>query len=64
MFHGGLTFIHLTLGDKSVRKLGLHIWNQLPETLRAESSFPTIKKSLRDWFGFKCKSKVSSYLDN
>ena len=27
---------HLRFGGKSIRVLGLHIWNQLPETLKAK----------------------------
>ena len=55
---------HLTFVDEIVRLLILHIWNHLPKTLKAESSFQTFKRSLSDWLGPKCQRKVSSYLDN
>ena len=43
----------VTFGDKSIRILGPHVWNQLPERLKSETSFPIFKKSLSDWFGPK-----------
>ena len=58
----GFNTHHLTPGNKRV--LGLHIWNQLPETLKAASPFKPFKWLLNNWFGPKCKLKVSSYLDN
>ena len=45
-----LTFNRLIFGDKTVRVLGFHIWNQLLETLIANSSFQTLERSLNDWF--------------
>ena len=58
----GFNIYHLTIGDKIVGTLILHIWNHLPETLKAESSFETFKRSLlSDWLGPNCKC---SYLDN
>ena len=36
-------------GDKSVRVLGLHIWNHLRETLRAKSSFQAPKRYLTNF---------------
>ena len=40
----------MIFGDKTVRVLGFHIWNQLLETLIANSSFQTLERSLNDWF--------------
>ena len=54
----------VTFGDKSMRTLGPHIWNSLPENLKAETSFQTFKKSLEDWFGPKCKCNVCSYVQS
>ena len=60
----GFTICHLTCWDKRLGVLGLHFWNQLPESLKYRLSFQTFKKLLSDWFGSQCKCKVSSYLDN
>ena len=57
----GINIYHLEFGDERVRVLGFHIWNHLLETSRARSFFQTFKKSLKDWFGPKCKCRVSSY---
>ena len=54
----------LTFGDKRVSAAGLHICNQLPETLKAKLSCQTFERLLSDWFGSKCKYDISSYLDN
>ena len=55
---------HLTFGDITVSVLALRSCNHLPKTLKDESSFQTFERSLSDWFGPKCNSKVSSSLDN
>ena len=34
----------LTLEDEMLRVLGLHIWNQLPETVKANLTFQIYKK--------------------
>ena len=36
---------------KSIRVLGLQIWNKLLETLKAKRSFQAFKRSLSDCFG-------------
>ena len=46
---------HLTSGDKSVRILGLNIWNYLPDTFEAKWSFQTFNRPVSDWFGPKYK---------
>ena len=40
----------MIFGDKTVRVLGFHIWNQLLEILIANSCFQTLERSLSDWF--------------
>ena len=45
-----LIFYHLTLGDKSAKILGLHIWSHLPKNLKAKSSFQMSNRYLNDWF--------------
>ena len=55
---------YLIFGDKSVRLLDFHIWNELPDTLEAKWSFQAFKRPLSGWFGFKYKWKVSRYMDN
>ena len=45
-----------------LRVLCLHIQNQVYKTLTAELTFQVFKRSLSDWFGSKCKCKISSYL--
>ena len=60
----GFDIYYLTFEDKVALVLVLHSMNQLLKTLKAKSSFQTLKKSLSDWFGPKCNCKVSSYLDN
>ena len=62
-----LTINQLTFGDEVVRVLGLLIWNHLPETLKAKSSFQTLERSLNNWFWPKWKfllkvSKHEEYL--
>ena len=54
---------HLTFEYKIVIVwvLILHILNYLSKT---ESSFQMFRRSLRDWFGPRCKCKGSIYLDN
>ena len=42
-------------GDKSIRCLGPHIWNSLPNEIRSESSYEKFKSFINSWFGPKCK---------
>ena len=41
-----LLSFYLTFGDKSIRVLGLHIWNNLPKSLKVKWSFQTSKRYL------------------
>ena len=54
---------HLIFGDKSLRVLYLHIWNQVIKALKAELSSQVSKMLMSDWFGPKCNYKFSSYLN-
>ena len=60
----GFDIYHLTFGDKNLRVLCLHIWNQVLKTITAKLTFQVFKRSLSDWFGPKCKCKISRYLNN
>ena len=46
---------HSISGDKSIRVLCLHIWNQLPETTKAKWTLQIFKRSLSHWLGPNCK---------
>ena len=48
-------------GDNSFRCLGPHIWNTLPEHVKAEVSFEKIKEYLSTWFGPSCKCNICSF---
>lgn len=41
-------------GDKSIRCLGPHIWNALPNEIKSESSYEKFKSFINSWFGPKC----------
>ena len=43
LFHKVLTY-HLVFGDESLKVLVLHIWNQLPKTLKDKFYFQTFQK--------------------
>ena len=57
------TLYHLTLEEKSVRALSLHL-ELIATHFGNQMVFPTFKKPLTDWLGPKCKYKVSIYMDN
>ena len=42
-------------GDRSLRVLGAHIWNLLPENIKSTNSIHVFKEFIRKWFGHKCK---------
>ena len=46
------------LGDKSIRSLGPHIWNGLPEEIKNETSYDKFKEYLNTWYGPKCLQLV------
>ena len=41
-------------GNNSLRVLGAHIWNSLPENIKSADSFYEIKNFLKGWYGCKC----------
>ena len=45
-------------GDKSIRSLGPHIWNGLPEEIKNETSYDKFKEYLNTWYGPKCLQLV------
>ena len=45
-------------GDESLRALGPHIWNSLPESIKSTTSLFVLKKFIKNWFGPKCKCKL------
>ena len=68
---------HLPSGDKSVRILGLNIWNYLPDTFEAKWSFQTFNRQVSDgldlstsiklaviWIILDCYYRVDLFLDS
>ena len=53
-----------TFGDKSVTKLGSHIWNMLPAELKRETSYGKFKTQTNNWFGPKCNCSACNYVGN
>ena len=47
-----------TYGDKSLRALGPHTWNSLPENIKSTASLFVFKEFIKNWFGPKCKCKL------
>ena len=48
----------MTYGTKSLKTLGLKIWNQLPEGIKSETSYTKFKEYIDTWFGAKCRCNV------
>jgi len=42
-------------GDNSIKSLGPHIWNSLPEKIKAEESYEKFKEFIDTWYGPNCK---------
>ena len=57
--------VHKTVkyGDKSLRTLGPHIWNSLPEHVKAETNFIKFKEYINQWFGPICKYNLCVYIN-
>ena len=55
-------FVHprntVTYGNKSLKSLGPHMWNSLPEQIKATNSLYVFKNFIKDWFGPNCKCKI------
>ena len=47
-------------GDKSIRSLGPHIWNGLPEEIKNENSYDKFKEYLNTWYGAECTCSLCS----
>ena len=47
--------------DKSLKTLGPHIWNSLPENIKSETSISIFKSYIKNWFGPKCKCRMCSF---
>ena len=45
-------------GDKSLRALGPHVWNSLPESIKSTNSIFVFKNYIKTWFGPECKCKM------
>ena len=48
----------VTFGNNSLRCLGPHIWNSLPENIKEISSFEKFKESIKNWYGPTCKCSL------
>ena len=48
-------------GTKSLTSLGPHIWNSLPEEIKAETNYSSFKEYINQWFVLKCKCNLCSY---
>ena len=49
-------------GNKSLRCLGPHIWNSLPNQIKKETDYTKFKEFNNDWFGMKCKCNLCYFL--
>ena len=49
-------------GNKSLRYLGPHIWNSLPNQIKKETDYTKFKELINDWFGVKRKCNLCSFL--
>ena len=51
-------------GDKSLRTLGPHIWNSLPEHMKAETDFIKFRVyTTNQWFRPICKCNLRAYVN-
>ena len=48
-------------GDKSLKILGPHMWNSLPESIKSEKSLQIFKSYIKNWYGPNCKCKMCSF---
>ena len=49
-------------GNKSLRCLGPHIWNFLPNQIKREIDYTKFKEFMNNWFRMKCKCNLRSFL--
>ena len=50
-------------GDKSIRSLGPHIWNGLPEEIKNENSYDMFKEYLNTWYVPKCTCSLCPFTE-
>ena len=50
-------------GDQSLRTLGPHIWNSLPEHMKAETNFIKFREYTNQWFRPICKCNLRAYVN-
>ena len=50
-------------GDKSIRSLGPHIWNGLPEEIKNENSYDKFKEYLNTCYGPKFTCSLCSFTE-
>ena len=50
-------------GDKSIRSLGPHTWNGLPEEIKNETSYDKFKEYLNTWYGPKSTCSLRSFTE-
>ena len=50
-------------GDKSLRTLGPHIWNSLPDHIKRETDYKKFKEYISQWFGPICKCNLCVFLN-
>ena len=55
------TWNTVTFGSNSLRCLGSHIWNTLPENIKEITSFEKFKESINNWYGPSCKCSLFYY---
>ena len=48
-------------GDRSLRTLGPHIWNSLPNDVKTLTSFNRFKEYIKTWFGNQCKCNLCCF---
>ena len=48
----------VTFGSNSLRCLGPHIWNTLPENIKEITSFEKFKESINNWYGPTTINKI------
>ena len=49
-------------GNKSLRCLGPHIWNSLPNQIKEETDYTLFKELINDWVGMNYKCNSRSFL--
>ena len=48
--------------NKTLRCLGPHIWNSLPNQFKKETVYTKFKVFINDWLSMKCKCNLCSFL--